>query len=364
MNFWALQRIGVVVGAVLILWGGAIPVFGQTTPAQQDPQNEKIKIGTNLVTAAVIVTDRYGRFISGLGRNDFAVLENGSAQKIEDFSSTEAPFNVALLIDTSRSTQNKLSAIRKAAQTFLKGLQPNDRVMIVSFDEKINFVTDFTDNRAVLEKAVKSLKSSYLTRLYDAIHLTINEKMINMKGRKAIVVLTDGVDRSSKLATFESALELVSNAGIISYTIQYETRNDGGPTNRPLLIPRIGGSFVSNFARISSPRVNDFGDQQNDRPRRDPYLIASDFLRTLAVQSGARHLRAESIENTTYAFQLIAEELRHQYTLTYISTNEQRDGAYRTVAVGVKDPNLVVRTRLGYRAPLGDPPDTEKPEKQ
>src|SRR5687767_13749601 len=100
MNFWALQRIGVVVGAVLILWGGAIPVFGQTTPAQQDPQNEKIKIGTNLVTAAVIVTDRYGRFISGLGRNDFAVLENGSAQKIEDFSSTEAPFNVALLIDT------------------------------------------------------------------------------------------------------------------------------------------------------------------------------------------------------------------------------------------------------------------------
>lgn len=365
MNFWALQRIGLVVGAVLIFLGGSLSVCAQTTPAQQDPQNEKIKIGTNLVTAAVIVTDRYGRFINGLGRNDFAVRENGTPQKIEDFSSTEAPFNVALLIDTSRSTQNKLSAIRKAAQTFLKGLQPNDRVMIVGFDEKITFVTDFTDNRVVLEKAIKSLKSSYLTRLYDAIHLTINEKMINMKGRKAIVVLTDGVDRSSKLATFESALELVSNAGIITYAIQYETRNDGGPMNRPLFIPRVGGSFVSNFAPISrNPLITvDEPPQQQGQPRRDPYLVASDFLRTLAVQSGARHLRAESIENTTYAFQLIAEELRHQYTLTYISTNEQRDGAYRNVAIGVKDPALVVRTRTGYRAPLGEPPDAEKNEK-
>jgi VWFA-related protein len=375
----------------LTLCGWVAPAFGQSEPAPRDSQQDEgpLKIGTNLVTAGVIVTDRYGRFITGLNRGDFAVREDGKLHKIENFSSTEAAFNVALLIDTSRSTQNKLGAIRKAAQSFIKLLQPRDRVMIVSFDEKINFVTDFTSNRAELDRAVKSLKSSYLTRLYDAIHLTVNEKMKNLPGRKAIVVLTDGVDRSSKLASFESALELVSNAGIISYTIQYETRNDGGPINRPLFLPRFGNSFVGGAVRrwqepqdkpaeepkplinlprpttsiLSAPpgsqpssRVN----QQASQSLRDPYLVAFEFLRALAVQSGALHLRAESIESTTYQFQIIAEELRNQYTLTYISTNEQRDGNYRTIAVGVRNPDLVVRTRLGYRAAKADPADAEK----
>ena len=382
----------------LTLLSFSFPALAQTVPgqpAQKDQQDEKLKIGTNLVTAGVIVTDRYGRFIGGLNRGDFAVREDGRQQKIEDFSSDEEAFNVALLIDTSRSTQNKLSAIRKAAQSFIKLLKPQDRVMIVSFDEKVTYVTDFTSNRAELDKAVKSLKSSYLTRLYDAIHLTVNEKMRTMRGRKAIVVLSDGVDRSSKLATFESALEEVSNAGIISYTIQYETRNDGGPVNRPLFLPRFGNSFVSrsnstwrwqepqpqekpieapkpliNLPRpttsvlgerpsapgsLPSTRVN----QQSQQVLRDPYLTAFEFLHALAVQSGALHLRAESIESTTYQFQIIAEELRHQYTITYISTNDQRDGNYRTIAVGVRNPELVVRTRLGYRAPKGDPSETE-----
>src|SRR5262249_30023065 len=99
-----------------------LPVFGQSQEEkpQQDQQQPTIKIVTNLVTVPVIVTDRYGRFVPGLSRNEFSVREEGSVQKIEDFSSTEAPFSVALLIDTSRSTQNKLDRIRKAARTFIK----------------------------------------------------------------------------------------------------------------------------------------------------------------------------------------------------------------------------------------------------
>lgn len=371
---------------------------------KQDPQDQKdtVKISTNLVTVPVIVTDRFGRFIPGLTRGDFAVREEGTPQKIEDFSSTEAPFNVALLIDTSRSTHNKLGAIRKAAETFIKQLQPNDRVMIVGFDEKITFVTDFTNNRSELERAVKSLKSSYLTRLYDAIHLTINEKMKNLPGRKAIVVLTDGVDRSSKLATFESSLDLVASNGIITYAIQYETRNDGTPMNKPLFYPRFGNSFTSrsgltwqdlqqepqkpkeepkpliNIPRPSTsimgtqppPELPGRGSQPSTRVNsqveqqiRDPYLIAADYLHTLAVQTGALHLRAENIENTTYAFQIIGIELRNQYTLTYISTNEQRDGNYRAIAVGVRNPELVARARKVYRAPKADPAESDAEKK-
>jgi Ca-activated chloride channel homolog len=386
--------------AVLTLFAAALPVFGQgqEEKPQQDSQQPSIKIGTNLVTVPVIVTDRYGRFVTGLTRKEFTVREEGSPQRIEDFSSTEAPFSVALLIDTSRSTQNKLGKIRKAAETFIKQLLPNDRIMVVSFDEKVRFICDFTSNHAELERAVKSLKSSYMTSLYDAIHRTINEKMNKIQGRKAIVVLTDGVDTASKQATYESAIEMAASAGIITYSVQYETRNDG--SSRPIYIPGIGGSFAprsglkwqdapqqkpkpeseeskseseekSNTSQpkegapMSAPgappssRVN----SQRQQPIRDRYLIATDFLRTLAAQSGGLPFRAETIENTSYAFQLIANELHNQYTLTYISTNERRDGNYRAIAVGVNNPDLVVRSRRFYRAPKDEAPSGEQDKK-
>jgi Ca-activated chloride channel homolog len=388
--------------AVLTLFAVALPVFGQgqEEKPKQDPQQPSIKIGTNLVTVPVIVTDRYGRFVTGLTSKEFTVREEGSAQKIEDFSSTEAPFSVALLIDTSRSTQNKLSRIRKAAETFIKQLLPNDRIMVVSFDEKVRFVCDFTSDHAELKRAVKSLQSSYATSLYDAIHLTINERMNKIQGRKAIVVLTDGVDTASKRATYQSAIELAASAGIITYTVQYETRNDG--SSKPLFLPGIGNSFaprlglkwqdapqqkpkpeseesksesegkslitiprpkegapMSTPGSLPSSRVN--GQQQE--PIRDRYLIATDFLRTLAAQSGGLPFRAETIENTSYAFQLIANELHNQYTLTYISTNERKDGNYRAIAVGVNNPDLIVRARRFYRAPKEEGPEGEQDRK-
>lgn len=394
-----------VILVALIMSAVAIPVFGQSAEEKQrqDQQQPSIKIGTNLVTVPVIVTDRYGRFVTGLTLSEFTVREEGSPQKIEDFSSTEAPFSVALLIDTSRSTQNKLDKIRKTALTFIRQLLPNDRVMVVSFDEKVRFVCDFTNNHAELERAVKSLKTSYLTSLYDAINLTINEKMSRIPGRKAIVILTDGVDTASKQATYESVIDLAASAGIISYTIQYETRNDGGPVMKPIFIPGFSNSFTSHAGlkwqdmRRQKPKPESESSQseppksepQNEpksliniprpagvpqmstpgsapssrvngqarQPIRDRYLIAADFLRTLAAQSGGLPFRAESIENTSYAFQTIANELHNQYTLTYISNNEQRDGNYRAIAVGVRNPDLIVRARRFYRAPRGETPE-------
>ncbi|MDX2042715.1 MAG: VWA domain-containing protein [Acidobacteriota bacterium] len=391
----------------VILAASGFAALAQTPNQQsQDPQQPAIeKIPTTLVNVPVIVTDRFGRFITGLNRNNFSIREDGVTQKVEDFSSTETPFNVALLIDTSRSTQNKLSAIRKAALTFIKQLKPDDRVMIVTFDEQVRFASGFTNNRAELERSIKAVKTSYQTSLYDAIHLTINEKMIPIKGRKAIVILTDGVDTSSKRATFESSLELVAATGIISYAIQYETRNDGGPIMKPIFLPggppgasganfsgasttwqevnkqsqqtkpetqtqekdkqdkpfiniprptgSVFGEFPSTVPKTSAPnstpstRIN----SQIQQPIRDRYLIAADFMRSLAAQSGALYIRAESIENTTFAFQRIAEELRHQYALTYVSTNEQKDGNYRSIAVRINSNDLVVRARLGYRVP-------------
>jgi Ca-activated chloride channel family protein len=312
----------------------------QNKKQEQEPQNpEIIKLDTALVTVPVVVTDRYGRFIAGLSRQDFNIREDGTPQSIAAFSSIEEPFNVALLIDTSRSTRGKLSVIRKAALEFIKQLQPNDRVLIATFDEEVKFIGDFSSDRRELEQAIRGVKSSYGTSLYDAIDRAVREKLLPLKGRKAIVLLTDGVDTWSKKATSESTLELVSNTGIPTYGIQYETRNEGSGPIKPSDLPPSIRRFqpTSGIVQIQTQMA------------RDPYLIAAEFMRALALQSGARHLRAESIDSTFPYFTLIAAELRHQYTLAYYPTNETRDGRFRTITVGVKHEDLVVRTRRGYR---------------
>ncbi len=349
-----LIRLFVGMAVLVVLTFITSTTFGQTTNPPQDPQQPTIKIPTALVNVPVMVTDNYGRFITGLQRNNFTVREDGVAQKIEDFSSTEAQFNVALLIDTSHSTQNKLGAIRKAAETFIKQLLPKDRVMVVTFDDKVQFVSEFTSDHTTLDRAVKSVKSSYATSLYDAIYRTITEKMVSIPGRKAIVLLTDGVDTASKKGNFENTLELVASTGIICYAIQYETRNDGAPIMRPIFLPGRPSSFISNLFT----RSDNF---QSQKPqKRDPYLVASDYLRSITAQSGAIYMRAENIQNTSYAFQRIADELRHQYALTYAPTNDQRDGKYRSITVEVNPPSLLVRARLGYRVLKSEEADPEK----
>jgi VWFA-related protein len=342
----------------------------------QDPQGAVIKFDTAYVVLPVIVTDRYGQFVTGLSQRDFTVREDGVKQEIATFSSTEAPFDVALLLDTSHSTQRKLGAIRKAALTFIKQLQPNDRVMVVTFDDRVRFVSELTSDREALKKTIEGVKSGFSTSLYDAISLTVTQKLSLLGGRRAMVVLTDGVDTSSKTGTYENTLDLISTAGVIAYAIQYETRNDGGPLMKPINLPGSIGQAAGESSPAWSmgwpspaghslatrsmgfmPQAStaDSSTQSAGRPPegqvRDRYLIARDFLRALALQSGARYHQAENIESTSYAFSVIANELRHQYTLAYYSSNDKRDGRIRTVSVAVPSNDLLVRTRTAFRAP-------------
>ncbi len=172
------DRIAIISGLAVIImatcWLAArSAAFAQGRGEGQDPQrSDIIKLDTALVSVPVIVTDHYGRLVPGLTLKDFLLRENGVTQEIVSFSSTEAPFNVALLIDTSRSTRNILSTIRKAALNFIKQLKPQDRVQIVTFDERVHFLGEFTNDRDALSRTIKSVKTSYLTSIYDAIHLT------------------------------------------------------------------------------------------------------------------------------------------------------------------------------------------------
>lgn len=364
--------------AVVFLSFGALTVFTQDPvkqsaqqlpkqdPAKQDPakpkpteapeQDEVIKIGTRQVTVPVIITDGYGRFINGLKKSDFTLQEDGDTQDIDDFNDETSPFAVALLIDLSLSTKNKLDDIKRTAIDFVKLLQPRDKVLVVAFDEQIRFIGDFTGDQKTLEKQIKALKTSYLTSIYDAIDQTIRERLYKVDGRKAIVVLSDGVDTGSKRATYDSVLELITRTGIVTYTIRYETRNDGGKKNiKPEDLPNLRPSFLRNFTNsFQQPS----GTYERQRPK-DRDLRGIEFLQQLADRSGARYLRSESAVGTALALALVADELRNQYTLTYDPKNKAEDGKFRQIDVSIKRRDLLVRARQGYIAPKA----AEEPQK-
>lgn len=328
-------------------------------PTEPEQQDEIIKLPTTQVVVPVIITDGFGNFITGLKKNDFQLREDGQIQEIDQFDDERSPFNVALLVDLSLSTRNKLDDIKRTAIEFVKQLQPRDKVLVVAFDEKVQFIGNFTGDQKELESSIKKLKTGYLTSIYDAIEMTIREKLMNAPGRKAMVVLSDGVDTGSKRATYDSVLEAITRTGIVTYSVRYETRNDGGKKNlKPEDLPRLGVPFSNSLVRPQQARPS--GVYQQQRPK-DRDVLGIEFLRELADRSGARYLRSETAEGTAFMLRIIANEIRNQYTLTYSPTNLTEDGKSRQIQVGLKRNDVLIRSRQGYIAPK--PPETpDKPK--
>jgi VWFA-related protein len=330
----------------------------KASDAEASSEDEPIRIDTTLVTIPVSVIDRDGKFIPHLTKRDFRLFEDGVEQEVADFASVEAPFNVVLLLDTSRSTRFRIEDIQQAAIAFVEELHPQDRVMVVSFDSDVYIDSEFTSDRNQLRRAIYGTRTGGSTRLYDAVDLVITERLRRVPGRKAVVLFTDGVDTDSRLASARSTLDRVEESGVLVYPIAYNTegsvidpvwrrrRNDPPPIMWPgPRFPRFPGGgrgrrWPFDAMNYQGPRGTSHAD----------YARAAQYLRDLAERSGARLCHAETLSNLSQAFSQIAEELRHQYTLSYYPTNTRRDGAYRRVKVQTTQPGLIVRAREGYRA--------------
>jgi VWFA-related protein len=334
----------------------------QGEPKAAADDEATIRVETTLVTIPVSVLDRHGKYIPHLEQRNFRIFEDGIEQEIAEFGTVETPFHVVLLLDTSRSTRFKIEDIQRAAIAFVAELRPEDRVMVVSFDSDVYIDSEFTSDRAQLRRAIYRTRTGGATKLYDAVDLVITERLNQIEGRKAIVLFTDGVDTASKLASARSTAERVEESGALVYPIQYDT--EGDLANPPIF---GGGRGRGNGPVIIDPwplprfprgrgRRWPFDPLLNQFPRgdsRDEYSRASRYLRELAERSGARLHHADTLGNLSQAFSLIAEEMRHQYALSYYPTNTARDGTYRRIRVQVNQPNLVVRARDGYRAAGG-----------
>ncbi|HEY0404232.1 MAG TPA: VWA domain-containing protein [Pyrinomonadaceae bacterium] len=352
------------------------PSSAPQPPASNEPEEvgegDIVRVNTSLVTVPVSVMDRSGRYIPNLRQQDFKIFEDGMEQQVAYFAAIEKPFTVALVIDTSESTRFRMEEIQDAAIAFVDQLRPDDRVLVVSFGDDINVLAEATSDRYTLRNAIRRARNGGSTRLYDAVDFVVNQRLNRIDGRKAVVLFTDGVDTTSKRATYQSNIRDVEELDALIYPVQYDTYNDmnggsGSGTSWPSPSPQPRRRRSSSTIGILGDILDDVlsgggrngggggpviigGGGGNTGPGtgRGDYQRADAYLHDLADKTGARLYRADSLRDLTQSFAYIAEELRRQYSLGYYPKTTAQAGQRRQIKVRVLRPDLVVRARDSY----------------
>lgn len=307
----------------------------QSTPSAPNipdsDDGEILKVETNLITIPVSVFDRNGLYVASLRQQDFRIFEDGVEQEIAYFGKTDKPFTVALVLDTSPSTVYMIDEIHRAAAAFVNQLQPQDRVMVIEFNNSVKVLTEATSNRNKIYEAINKAKFGYNTCLYNAVGETLRKHLPKIEGRKAIVLFTDGVDTDSRKNTYDGTLSYAEEADVLIFPIYFNTYFE----NRQ----RVG----STSPEISGGPVIQSGVSAEE------YALGKRYLEDLADVTGGRVFRPESTPGgLTAAFEGIAEELRRQYSIGYIPKEEGRSGQRKQIKIRVNKPNLVIRTRDSY----------------
>ncbi|MCU1263923.1 MAG: von Willebrand factor type domain protein [Acidobacteria bacterium] len=321
----------------------------ETTGPAETIEGDVLRVDTSLVTVPVSVMDRYGKYIPNLRRQDFHIFDEGVEQKIAYFATVDQPFTVALVIDTSGSTHFKLEEIQDAAISFVNQLQPEDRVLVISFDDSIRVLSEATNDRTALMHAIRRSRTGGGTRLYDAVDMVIRKKLSSISGRKAVVLFTDGVDTTSRSASYSSTLREAQESDGAFYTVNYDTSQDvlgqGG-------IPTPGstgiGIWIPGWPGGKGGKGGGLPGGIGNGPATGDYRRATEYLHELAETSGGRYYRGDTMMGISAAFAEVADELRRQYSLGYYPRQAGQAGQLRKIKVRVNKPDLVVKSRDSY----------------
>src|SRR5262245_3211037 len=299
-------------------------VFVVEARAQGAKRDEIIKIDTNLVSVPVVVRDRQGRYVPGLEVEDFTLYQDGVKQTISFFGAEEEPLNVALLLDSSRSAIDAMEQIRDAAQDFIRLLRPADRAMVVSFDHSARVLSPLTSDRKRLQNAVDQVDIGERigTVMRDAVIEVVEQYFAPVKGRKAIILLTDGKDFGSSISKDE-LLDILEESDVMVYSVFYQTS---------------AGSFGRRR-----------GSWRRGRRRERANEDAIDYLELMSEVSAGRFYQNE-VTDLRATFNLIADELRKHYRLGYYPPDTQDDSEAHKITVKVARPDVAVRSRGSYRA--------------
>lgn len=285
-------------------------------PAAQPPDDPtRITLDVTRINLLFTVSDKRGRFVTDLTKDDFEIYESKKPQSIVEFTAeTDLPLRLAILMDTSNSIRERFKFQQEAATEFIKTVvrKGQDKATVVSFDMTAELVADLTDDADKLAMAIRGLRPGGGTALYDAVFFSCRDKLMldqpRHKFRRAMIILSDGEDNASRW-TREQALEMAHKADVVIYTIS------------------------TNITRIESD-----GDK---------------VLKRFAQETGGLAFFPFKAQDLTQSFENIANELRHQYNVLYRPEPLKTDGLYHTVDIKVKGrKELVVRARHGYYAPL------------
>ena len=319
------------------------------TPPEEVDAGDIIRVETTLITIPVSVMDRDGRYIPNLNKEDFRIWEDNVEQDVAFFASVDKPFSVVLMLDTSPSTQFQLGDIQNAAISFVKQLRVDDKVMVVEFNEDVKVLSEFTTDRGKLERAIYRANTDSGTSLYDAVDMVINKYLSRTSGRKAIVLFTDGVDTTSDKAGYESTVMDAQELDALIYPVRYNTAGDMGqvvqiPTAPIDVFGQILGGIFGGKNRGGSVR----GQRRPRGTSSVEYEVGGRYLEELAMSTGGREYNADTLQNMSYAFANVAEELRRQYSIGYYPKRVPQAGQRRMIRVRAKQPNLAVRSRDSY----------------
>ncbi len=370
-----MRSLAAILSLLCILWAFD-ETLAQGKDAPKSNEDEVIRVDTELVDVPVVVTDKTGKPILNLKQSNFVILEDGKPQDVADFSATTAPFEVALLLDTSGSARDELPLIRRSAQNFINALRPGDRVALIGFrtdtsgrvaSSAVEVLSGLTSDRIALIAALGRLGTSNGTPYYDGLLTVANDVFREVpkgefRGRRALVALTDGVD-STSLADFDEVLESFGNAGILSYFIQVSTRDffEQNLLGDCQNATRFSSAQIKRYYRRFYPNANiekassfcQLGDFERLAISKKLYELAGTEMNSMAASSGGRIFPVGDLSEARNAFKSVADEIGTKYSLGYYSANLKRDGTYRKITVQLKDlpSGAIVRAREGYTAP-------------
>ncbi|HEY0461942.1 MAG TPA: VWA domain-containing protein [Pyrinomonadaceae bacterium] len=317
-------------------------LFGFFTAAAQTGDDEPIKVDSSVVRLNVGVADRKGRPITDLTRENFTIFEDGVKQNIQRFEPVAAPFSVVMILDMSGSTLGFRETIRQSAFRFVDALAPEDRVAVIEFYDKVNLRNDFTTDRRTIGNSITVAEGRGKTQLYKALDFALNKLAGEGKRRKAIIVLSDGVDTALR-DNDRNFLQNIAEKDMLT-AIKPETDNNlnrvlnradvQGVTIYPLALPTGDPSKLADPTPIQVAMYN----------------AARTRLKILADRTGGTLNAINRLEEMGRLYASVAAELRTLYTIEYQSTNEKRDGKWRAIKIEVSNQDLISKTRQGYFA--------------
>lgn len=348
-NHVTSRRVGICFAALtaLLLVTAAFSQSGRkTTSSKQTGQDEPLKLRAEEVLLNVTVLDPYGHQATDLNKDEFIIAEDGQRQDIASFLLSTVPVNVVLLLDASGSVVTEINSLRDAAMEFVNQLSSEDKTSIIEFHTNLELIQDWTTDAGEVRHAlswrfkpgmVQSKNGSFSygsTALFDALYSTADEQLAKVEGRKAVIVLTDGDDTSSKL-TYQQASAAITRSGAVVYVISKAREFINELDKYRGKAGRIFGGGVSQQAEYQASR----------------FEYAEKLMTELATKSGGRIYSPLAKDEMKSVYAQIARELKNQYIVTYIPKNLDRDGRLRRVNVYLTRSGYLARTRDSYYAP-------------